>query len=126
MAERTRTTAKTQTTYTISNNTSADIIIPRANIGRIIMNASPDVIPAGRSLEVRGEDWVGIRQKPIIQRYIERGLISEIKKGGMTGAVMDRTSAPQIPEHLLRPEETGNTGMVAKVSRSRKSTITVD
>lgn len=94
----------------IANHHTAPVIIPRSVKGaegavyRITL--TPLVFPPGIATPVDSEVWRKVRlHNRMIDRYLERGLLAEIRRPGGVIATMSETSDLIPPDHLRTSAE---------------------
>lgn len=117
-----------RTHYIVANHHTAAIVFPRQSPGSggHLQKTKPLVLPSGHTEVVAADEWNVLRKNPVVQRYIDAHLISEVEREGDIPASAERTSSPPIPDHLKTEQELGaRTGHSAGVVRSDANTITV-
>lgn len=113
-------------TVRVANQHSATIMFTRRGGGGVAL--PPLILPPGRVTEVVAEEWKARKQSRVVQNYLDRGLLAEVRKApGSEVPVLESTTADlPIPEHLQTAEEGEQTGTVARVRVKRKRPGTVD
>lgn len=118
--------APTQTHVLVANQHTAPIIIPRATMqGEQRLALPPLILHPGVVTPIEGEEWNVRKQLVVIQHYLDRGLLAEVKQEGQ--CAMDPTStdlSAAIPENLKSEEELGNTAS-AKVTKANVGSVEV-
>lgn len=94
----------------VANNHTGSIIIPRSIKGpeeaihRIAL--APLVFPSSTVTVVDGEVWGKIKKtNQMIQKYLDAGLLTEVRRKGGIVATVAQTSNLIPPEHLKTPDE---------------------
>ena len=101
----------------IANQHTGHIMFPRKGAGGITVD--PLILPPGTTTAMDKEEWEARKAGQVVQHYLDRGLLAEVK-GSMSNIPVDPTSTElPIPENLQGEEQEGAYGQ-AKV-RSDKS-----
>lgn len=108
----------------IANRHKGPFIFPRS-FGKVV--SSITIMP-GCIEAIPMDYWDTIKNNKVIQFYLDSGHLAIVKKPDqVVDVVVERTSEPEVPPHLMDEEELegGVTEAKAKVRRAKGSTITV-
>lgn len=97
-------------TVLIANQHTGAILIPRK--GQVGIALNPLVLAAGQVTEVSVEEWDIRKVHPVVQHYLDKGLLIEVSKIGPV-PVLDSTSTDLeliIPENLRSDSQQGEYG----------------
>lgn len=109
-------------TVKIANQHTASIILPRRSMG---MNLPPTVLQAGWVNEIPADVWAKASKNPVVQSYLNKGLLAVVRKAGGTVPVLSETSTDlPIPEHLQDAPAHGDMTQ-AKVSKEKAGTVNI-
>ena len=108
----------------IANQHTGAILIPRK--GEVGIALNPLVLAPGQVTAVDADEWNIRKKHPIIQHYLDKGLISEVSKIGPV-PVLDATSTDLdaiIPENLKPETQSGDIASAA-VTKSSVGSINI-
>lgn len=113
----------------VANHHTAPIGFPRSSAGSIVFQATT-ILP-GHVQEIDNDLWKKYKKTPVIQHYLDKGILTEVKDADATVVVgATRTSDPPIPEHLQDEEQANNVSgqgtVTAKPVRRQGSTVKVE
>lgn len=131
MAEsKTRTTTKPGSDVRVANQHSAAIILPRA--GTKGMYVPQQTLLPGMVTRLDKNEWQTWKNMKVIQGYIDRGLLAEVRSDKPVGIVDTTSTDLVIPESLGGPDadnaelEGSKTGRKASVRRRKVTKVTVE
>lgn len=104
----------------VANHHRGPIIFPRSVKGDVLKSVI--CINPGCVEEIDSELWASLKDSPQVAHYVKVGILSEVKKADSVPAYEERTSDPEIPEHLQGDEQTGVEAK-AKVKRAKTGTV---
>lgn len=117
------------TVIRVANQHTGPIIFPRRGGGSALA-LPPLVLHPGTITEVPAEEWASRKKNKVVQHYMDRGLLAEVRKApGAPVPILDTTSTElPVPEHLQteNEEQQGASGVArAAVRRKRPGTAEV-
>jgi len=109
----------------VANYHTGGIVFPRSGANGVVL--PPLRLAPGRTTEVDKEEWDKRKAMPIVQKYLDKGLLGVVRKEGAVPVSETTSTELTIPDHLTNEEETGATETVkVKVKRSRAGSVQVD
>jgi len=110
----------------IANHHTADFLFPRVSPSGL--SIPPMSLPAQMATPVDREIWKEIKKMPVVQHWIDRGLLAEVRSAGQVQLLDDTSTDLEVPEHLQEDEieaETGGIQISAKANRTGLGTVTI-
>lgn len=111
-------------TVLVANQHTGGVTFPRKGPGGMV--AKPLRLAPGEVTEVDADEWAKYKKMPLVQHYLDAGLLAEAQKKGAVPVLSQSTSDLPIPEHLQTEEESKGDTAKAGVRREKAGTVTID
>jgi CRISPR/Cas system endoribonuclease Cas6 (RAMP superfamily) len=100
-----KSSAPIQTTVRIANQHTAPIMFPRKT-GQGVFTP-PLILLPGSVTEIEGELWNTYKESKVLQGYLDRGILAEVRSGKQVVATEASTVDLEVPEHLSGDDHQG-------------------
>jgi len=120
---------KKSSTVLVANQHTGGIVFPRKGQGGV--HVPPLRLPPGSVTPVDREEWEARKKSPVVQYYLDNGLLAEVNRVGPVPVLDSTTSHPEVPEHLQDEEHEGKQILAeaapatARVRQKKRATITI-
>lgn len=112
-------------TVLVANQHTGGVTFPRRSTGGLV--AKPLRLAPGAVTEIDADEWAKYRKMPMVQHYMDAGILAEVQREGPVPVLSETTSSLQIPENLNPDGDVMEKGPTAKagIIRENHSTINI-